>query len=126
MATFRQQHFLIGLIFTEVAHVFEKPNQSLHGRAIRCIKNLMTSHETDSRYTSSEARSRIGALYIPQLNIVVNAPLHCFEQEHYLLDDYHGPTVAVINPGVFNSESTKPTKIKITEAHTKDLLLCFL
>lgn len=121
----------------------------------------MTSHETDSRYTSSEARSRIAALYLPLLNIVMNAPLHCFQQEHYFLDDYQGksiivyliylsylilfqsietgPTVstAVINPDIFNaisgsrlytvnSETIKPTKVQISELHTKDLLLCFL
>lgn len=89
-ADFRQQHFLIGLMLTEIAQAFEMANQSLHGRAIRCIKNLMTSHETDTRYASSEARSRIAALYLPLLNIVMTAPLHCFEQEHYLLDDYQG------------------------------------
>lgn len=79
----------------EIFHskIFNYRNQSLHGRAIRCIKNLMTSHETDTRYLSSEARSRIAALYLPLLNIVMNAPLHCFEQEHYFLDDYQGEIV---------------------------------
>lgn len=57
----------------------------------------MTSHETDARYTSSEARSRIAALYLPLLNIVMNAPLHCFDQEHYLLDDYQGKTILIVH-----------------------------
>jgi dedicator of cytokinesis protein 6/7/8 len=138
---FRQQHFLIGLVLSEVAQIFEMPNTSLHGRAIRCLKNMMTSHETDSRYHSSDARSRIAALYLPLLNVIMNAPLHIFEQEHYLLEDYQGPTAmtnsAAVNPDIlnaisgsrlytFNTEAMKQTKVQISEAHTKDLLLCFL
>ncbi|CRL07174.1 CLUMA_CG020162, isoform A [Clunio marinus] len=135
---FRQQHFLIGLMLTEIAHAFEMQNQSLHGRAIRCIKSLMTSHEVDFRYRSKEARSRISALYLPLLNIVMNAPLHNFKQEHYLLDDYQGSTnVGAINPEIFqaisgshlytiNSDNMKQAKAQLNESHTKDLLLCFL
>lgn len=69
----------------------------------------------------------------------MNAPLFIFEQDHYLLDDYQGPTIAtaIINPDIFNaisgsklyhfsSDAMKQTKIQISEAHTKDLLSCFL
>lgn len=136
---FRQQHFLIGLVLAEVAQAFETSNQALHGRAIRCIKNLMTSHETDTRYTSADARSRIAALYLPLLNIVMSAPLFIIESERYILEDYQGPTIStsIINPDIFNAisgsklyavtnESIKPTKPQLSEAHTKDLLSCFL
>lgn len=136
---FRQQHFLIGLMLTEVAQAFEMTNQSLHGRAIRCLRNLMTSHETDTRYTASEARSRIAALYLPLLNIVMNAPLHTFEMERYFLDDYQGPTLstAIINPDILtaisgsklyaiSTDTLKNAKPQLSEAHTKDLLACFL
>ena len=65
-------------------------------------------------------------------------------QNYQLLKNYNflllkGPTVstAVINPDIFNaisgsrlytvnSDTIKPTKVQISETHTKDLLLCFL
>lgn len=88
---------------------------------------------------SAEARSRIAALYLPLLNIVVNAPLFINETEHYVLEDYQGPTVqtSIINPDIFNAisgskiyqlttDNIKQTKPQLSEAHTKDLLYCFL
>ncbi len=138
-ADFRQQHFLIGLVLTEVAHAFETSNQALHNRAIKLLKNLMTSHETDSRYTSSDARSRIAAIYLQLLNIVMKAPLFVIELERYILEDYQGPTVTttIINPDIFNaisgsklysvtSDTIKSNKPQLNELHTKDLLSCFL
>lgn len=40
-------------------------NPSLHGKAIRSIKNLMTSHDLDPRYVEQEAKARVAALYLP-------------------------------------------------------------
>lgn len=88
---------------------------------------------------TADARSRIAALYLPLLNIVVNAPLFIYESEHYVLEDYQGPTIqtSIINPDIFSAisgskiyqlttDSIKQTKPQLSEAHTKDLLYCFL
>lgn len=88
---------------------------------------------------TAEARSRIAALYLPLLNIVVNAPLFIYESEHYVLEDYQGPSIqtSIINPDIFSAisgsklyqlttDSIKQTKPQLSEAHTKDLLYCFL
>lgn len=88
---------------------------------------------------TAEARSRIAALYLPLLNIVVNAPLFIYESEHYVLEDYQGPSIqtSIINPDIFSAisgsklyqlttDSIKQTKPQLSETHTKDLLYCFL
>ncbi|XP_065358004.1 dedicator of cytokinesis protein 7 isoform X2 [Calliphora vicina] len=101
---FRQQHFLVGLVLSDLATVLEVPNPQLHGKAIRCIRNLMTSHDLDPRYNDSEARARVASLYLPLLGIVMDAipQLHqnltdSNDRLHSmgLLDDYQGPHTTI-------------------------------
>lgn len=72
-------------------------NPALHGKAIRCVRNLMTSHDFDSRYYERESRARFAVLYLPLLGIVMDAipQLHAYLQESHdnigFLDDYQGP-----------------------------------
>lgn len=75
-------------------------NPSLHGKAIRSIKNLMTSHDLDPRYVEQDAKARVAALYLPLLGIVMDTipQLHQYLPETHdrlqnigLLEDYQGP-----------------------------------
>lgn len=75
-------------------------NPSLHGKAIRCIRNLMTSHDFDPRYREPEVTARVAVLYIPLLGIVMDTipQLHHYLSEIHdrlhtigLLEDYQGP-----------------------------------
>lgn len=75
-------------------------NPSLHGKAIRCVRNLMTTHDLDARYTEPETRARVAVLYLPLLGIVMDTipQLHSYLQETHdhlqnigILDDYQGP-----------------------------------
>lgn len=75
-------------------------NPSLHGKAIRGIKNLMTSHDLDPRYVEQDAKARVAALYLPILGIVMDTipQLHQYLPESHdriqnigLLEDYQGP-----------------------------------
>lgn len=126
----------------------EVPNPQLHGKAINCVRNLLTSH--DSRY-DAETRSRVASLYIPLLSIVMDS----FSQlNQYLLDvqdhdrlkqmshldDYQGPlqtiTTPTISPEVayaisgsrvysYMADQSK-NKIALNAEHTRHLLACFL
>lgn len=80
--------------------VFQIRNPSLHGKAIRCVRNLMTTHDSDSRYSESEARARVAVLYLPLLGIVMDTipQLHSHMQDSHdtlnhigILEDYQGP-----------------------------------
>lgn len=75
-------------------------NPSLHGKAIRCVRNLMTTHDSDSRYTEPEARARVAVLYLPLLGIVIDTipQMHSYLQDPHdtlhhigILEDYQGP-----------------------------------
>uniref|UniRef100_A0A1B0BZM0 Dedicator of cytokinesis protein 7 n=1 Tax=Glossina palpalis gambiensis TaxID=67801 RepID=A0A1B0BZM0_9MUSC len=144
---FRQQHFLVGLVLSDLATVLEVPNPQLHGKAIRCIRNLMTSHDLDPRYSDCESRARVASLYLPLLSIVMDAipQLHQYltdsnDRLHSvgLLDDYQGPhsTVATTTispeiayaisgsrPYAYMSDQVK-NKSPLSSENTRHLLAC--
>ncbi|XP_016979393.1 dedicator of cytokinesis protein 7 isoform X2 [Drosophila rhopaloa] len=145
---FLQQHFLVGLVLSDLAAVMEVPNPQLHGKAIRCIRNLMMSHDLDNRYSDMEARARVAALYIPLLSIVMDSisQLHQHVLDHDRLqqigqlEDYQGPhqsiTASTINPEVaFAISGSRPysylneqvkNKSPLSSENTRHLLVCFL
>uniref|UniRef100_A0A1Q3G270 Putative ph domain-containing protein n=1 Tax=Culex tarsalis TaxID=7177 RepID=A0A1Q3G270_CULTA len=148
-AEFRQQHFLVGLVLQELATVLDISNPPLHGKAIRCLRNLMTSHDLDSRYNEVEARARVAALYIPLLGIVMDTipQLHTPVAESHdrlntigLLEDYQGPSTTIaattISPevayaisGIRNYsyvQETPKNKTPLSSENTRHLLSCFL
>lgn len=60
----------------------------------------MTTHDSDSRYSESEARARVAVLYLPLLGIVMDTipQLHSHMQDSHdtlnhigILEDYQGP-----------------------------------
>ncbi|BFF96110.1 dedicator of cytokinesis protein 6 [Drosophila madeirensis] len=144
---FLQQHFLVGLVLSDLATVMEVPNPQLHGKAIRCIRNLMTSHDLDTRYCETEARARVASLYIPLLSIVMDSipQFHQHGIDHDRLqqigqlEDYQGPqqtiAAATISPEVayaisgsrpyYMSEQVK-NKSPLSSENTRHLLVCFL
>ncbi|XP_037960753.1 dedicator of cytokinesis protein 7 [Teleopsis dalmanni] len=146
---FRQQHFLVGLVLSDLATVLEVPNPQLHGKAIRCIRNLMTSHDLDARYSEKEARARVASLYLPLLSIVMDTipqfhqyltDTHDRLQSIGLLEDYQGPhqTIATttISPEVAyaisgsRTYSYAPDQVKnkspLSTENTRHLLACFI
>ncbi|XP_055593172.1 dedicator of cytokinesis protein 7 [Uranotaenia lowii] len=148
-AEYRQQHFLIGLVLQELATVLDISNPPLHGKAIRCLRNLLTSHDLDPRYSEVEARARVAALYIPLLGIVMDTipQLHTPIAESRdrlntigLLEDYQGPTTSIatttISPEVAFAISgirnysyvpeTPKNKTALSSENTRHLLSCFL
>ena len=45
----------------------------IHTRAINVVRNLLTSHDTDPRYTDADVRARVASLYLPLISIVIDA-----------------------------------------------------
>ncbi|XP_029617467.1 dedicator of cytokinesis protein 7-like isoform X4 [Salmo trutta] len=80
---FRQQHFLSGLLLTELSLIMEPDGEGvffLHKKAISAVHSLMCSHDADPRYTDPQVRTHIAQLYLPLIPIVMDTlpQLHDF------------------------------------------------
>ncbi|XP_036169055.1 dedicator of cytokinesis protein 6 isoform X13 [Myotis myotis] len=70
---FRQQHFLAGLLLTELALALEPEAEGasqLHKKVISAIHNLLCGHDVDPRYAEATVKARVAELYLPLLSIV--------------------------------------------------------
>ncbi|XP_005089591.1 dedicator of cytokinesis protein 7 isoform X1 [Aplysia californica] len=70
---FRSQHYLVGLVLSDLAISFEATNPAIHLRAISVLRNILYNHDLDVRYTDPEVKSRLAALYLPLIGIVIDA-----------------------------------------------------
>ncbi|KAG9470121.1 hypothetical protein GDO78_018818 [Eleutherodactylus coqui] len=71
---FRQQHFLSGIILTELALILEPDVEGvffLQKKAISVLHNLLCSHDTDPRYSELAVKQSISRLYLPLIGIVM-------------------------------------------------------
>ncbi|XP_072532651.1 dedicator of cytokinesis protein 7 isoform X4 [Salminus brasiliensis] len=80
---FRQQHFLSGLLLSELALILEPDGEGvffLHKKAISAVHSLLCSHDADLRYTDPQVRAHIAQLYLPLIPVVMEtlAQLHDF------------------------------------------------
>ncbi|XP_069623253.1 dedicator of cytokinesis protein 6 isoform X7 [Ranitomeya imitator] len=84
---FRQQHFLSGIILTELALILEPDVEGvffLQKKAISALHNLLCSHDTDPRYTEPAVKRSISRLYLPLIGIVMETlpQLYDFTDPH--------------------------------------------
>uniref|UniRef100_A0A8C9XV20 Dedicator of cytokinesis 6 n=1 Tax=Sander lucioperca TaxID=283035 RepID=A0A8C9XV20_SANLU len=80
---FRQQHFLSGLLLTELSLILDPDGEGvffLHKKAISALHSLLCSHDADPRYTDPQVRAHIAQLYLPLIPIVMETlhQLHDF------------------------------------------------
>uniref|UniRef100_A0A6Q2YE61 Dedicator of cytokinesis 6 n=1 Tax=Esox lucius TaxID=8010 RepID=A0A6Q2YE61_ESOLU len=80
---FRQQHFLSGLLLTELSLILEPDGEGvffLHKKAISAVHSLMCSHDADPRYTDPQVRAHVAQLYLPLIPIIMDTlpQLHDF------------------------------------------------
>ncbi|XP_041513092.1 dedicator of cytokinesis protein 6 isoform X2 [Microtus oregoni] len=69
---FRQQHFLSGLLLTELALALDPEAEGaslLHKKAISAVHSLLCSHDVDSRYTEPTVKAKVAELYLPLLSL---------------------------------------------------------
>ncbi|CAO2635812.1 Dedicator of cytokinesis protein 6 [Lemmus lemmus] len=69
---FRQQHFLSGLLLTELALALDPEAEGaslLHKKAISAVHSLLCSHDVDSRYTEATVKAKVAELYLPLLSL---------------------------------------------------------
>ncbi|GIY48085.1 dedicator of cytokinesis protein 7 [Caerostris extrusa] len=70
---FKQQHFLVGLVLSDLLTVLTMNNGMLQTKAINMVRNLLTCHEWDPRLMESDHRARVASLYLPLIGITLDA-----------------------------------------------------
>uniref|UniRef100_A0AAR2KFJ5 Dedicator of cytokinesis 7 n=1 Tax=Pygocentrus nattereri TaxID=42514 RepID=A0AAR2KFJ5_PYGNA len=80
---FREQHYMAGLVLTELAIILDPEADGmfgLHKKVINVVHNLLSSHDSDPRYADPEVKARVAMLYLPLIGIVMETlpQLHDF------------------------------------------------
>ncbi|CAG9858416.1 unnamed protein product [Phyllotreta striolata] len=138
---YRQHHFLSGIVLADLATVLLEMHQvSLHSKAVDTLKQLLSWHDSDPRYSSIEARQRVAALYLPLLSIAMDALplLHRFsaDKTQFANEDAApgniNQTVAMAIAGklppstVDNFHTLQSRKLGLSGDVTRNLLTCVL
>ncbi|KAM8802085.1 dedicator of cytokinesis protein 8 [Rhynchonycteris naso] len=72
---YRQQHFLTGLLFTELAAALDAEGDGtsrVQRKAVSAIHSLLSSHDLDPRCVKPEVKVKIAALYLPLVGIILD------------------------------------------------------
>ncbi|KAJ7335515.1 hypothetical protein JRQ81_013456, partial [Phrynocephalus forsythii] len=82
-ADYRQQHFLTGLLFTELAAALDTEAEGINKvqrKAVSAVHSLLISHDLDKSCSKSEVKMKVAALYLPLVGIILDAlpQLHDF------------------------------------------------
>ncbi|KAM7330040.1 hypothetical protein ACRRTK_011653 [Alexandromys fortis] len=73
---YRQQHFLTGLLFTELAVALDAEGDGIgrvQRKAVSAVHSLLRSHDLDPRCLKPEVKVKIAALYLPLVGIILDA-----------------------------------------------------
>uniref|UniRef100_A0A8C0XMT3 Dedicator of cytokinesis protein 8 n=1 Tax=Castor canadensis TaxID=51338 RepID=A0A8C0XMT3_CASCN len=72
---YRQQHFLTGLLFTELAAALDTEGEGIskvQRKAVSAIHSLLSSHDLDPRCVKPEMKVKIATLYLPLVGIILD------------------------------------------------------
>ncbi|KAF7997149.1 hypothetical protein HCN44_005426 [Aphidius gifuensis] len=130
---FRQQHFLVGLVLSDLSNTLEIPNPSLQNKAIGTIRHLMGCHDNDTRYLEPGTKARVAALYLPLLNILMDALpqlYHWDAKDKNVYTDESGSitqsvALAIAGGGGLTDISSQ-CRVSLSSESTRHLLMCFL
>ncbi|ELW66799.1 Dedicator of cytokinesis protein 6 [Tupaia chinensis] len=131
---FRQQHYLAGLVLTELAVILDPDAEGLfglHKKVINMVHNLLSSHDSDPRYSDPQIKARVAMLYLPLIGIVMETvpQLYDFTETHnqrgrpicIATDDYESEsgsmisqTVAMAIAGTSVPQLTRPGSFLLT------------
>uniref|UniRef100_A0A8C0KZJ3 Dedicator of cytokinesis 7 n=1 Tax=Canis lupus dingo TaxID=286419 RepID=A0A8C0KZJ3_CANLU len=148
---FRQQHYLAGLVLTELAVIVDPDAEGLfglHKKVINMVHNLLSSHDSDPRYSDPQTKARVAMLYLPLIGIIMETvpQLYDFTGRPICIatDDYESEsgsmisqTVAMAIAGTSVPQLTRPGSFLLTSSsgrqHTtfsaessRSLLICLL
>uniref|UniRef100_A0A665X6A7 Dedicator of cytokinesis 8 n=1 Tax=Echeneis naucrates TaxID=173247 RepID=A0A665X6A7_ECHNA len=73
---FKQQHYLTGLLLTELSAALDMESEGYGNtsrKAITAIYSLLCSHDLDHRCIKPEIRAKVAALYLPLVGIIIDS-----------------------------------------------------
>lgn len=129
---FRQQHFLAGLVLSDLSKSLEISNPMIQNKAIGTVRYLMSCHDADPRYTDPAAKARVAALYLPLLTIIMEALpqlYHWDSKDKSVYLDESGSithTVALAIAGGVSAEGSGVCRVSLSSEATRHLLMCGL
>lgn len=147
---FRQHHYFVGLLFSDLATILDMPIPVLHSKIVNIIRNLMTSHDSDVRYAEPECKARVAALYLPLLLIVMDMLPQLYSwnndlKSRSLLKNnadneqtsgiHQSVAMAIAGTSMFGIKNSSPDTYKFAQTPrkctlsnetTQNLLICFL
>ncbi|KAH0618546.1 hypothetical protein JD844_017865 [Phrynosoma platyrhinos] len=154
---FRQQHYLAGLVLTELAVILDPDADGLfglHKKVISMVHNLLSSHDSDPRYSDPQVKARVATLYLPLIGVIMESvpQLYDFTESHNqrgrpsctAAEDYESEggsmisqTVAMAIAGTSVPQLTRPSSFLLTSSTTRqhstfsaessrNLLICLL
>uniref|UniRef100_A0A8C3PM81 Dedicator of cytokinesis 8 n=1 Tax=Calidris pygmaea TaxID=425635 RepID=A0A8C3PM81_9CHAR len=143
-AEYRQQHFLTGLLFTELAAALDADCEGwVQRKAVSAILSLLSSHDLDPRCSKKEVKIKIAALYLPLVGIILDSlpQLHDFtrrtgnpEEEQDSAGAINQNVALAIAGNQFNLRSSGISLVSLPYRQsatlgpdtTRNLLICFL
>ncbi|XP_066298679.1 dedicator of cytokinesis protein 7-like isoform X4 [Branchiostoma lanceolatum] len=143
---FRQQHFPVGMLLSELSVVLDGENQNLHRQAINALLNLIASHDCDPRFSDPEIRSHVAKLYLPIIGIVLDSLTQLNDgtteqknnnkgQEEQPAPINQSVAMAIAGTSVYRPASSysldsmgqqSRSSTQLTQECTRNLLMCFL
>ncbi|XP_035698985.1 dedicator of cytokinesis protein 7-like isoform X3 [Branchiostoma floridae] len=143
---FRQQHFPVGMLLSELSVVLDGENQNLHRQAINAVLNLIASHDCDPRFSDPEIRSHVAKLYLPVIGIVLDSLTQLNDgtteqknnnkaQEEQPAPISQSVAMAIAGTSVYRPASSysldtmgqqSRSSTQLTQECTRNLLMCFL
>uniref|UniRef100_A0A8C3NL04 Uncharacterized protein n=1 Tax=Geospiza parvula TaxID=87175 RepID=A0A8C3NL04_GEOPR len=150
---FRQQHYLAGLVLTELAVILDPDAEGNISRVINMVHNLLSSHDSDPRYADPQVKARVAMLYLPLIGVIMETvpQLYDFTESHnqrgrpscVAVDDYESEggsmisqTVAMAIAGTSVPQLTRPSSFLLpssVQIHLspfpdphRSLLICLL
>uniref|UniRef100_A0A7M5X2J4 Dedicator of cytokinesis protein 7 n=2 Tax=Clytia hemisphaerica TaxID=252671 RepID=A0A7M5X2J4_9CNID len=133
---FREQHFLVGQLLCELKNSFDTNDLDIMTDAVEVLRDIISTHDQDSRYESSLCRGRVASLYLPLIGVAMEVLpyLHGYEsdRDEQLINE--NVANAIANSSVLSKSSTgdlqsqmsstKLTKLSIDA--TRHFLMCFM
>uniref|UniRef100_A0A8B9F9Z5 Dedicator of cytokinesis 7 n=1 Tax=Amazona collaria TaxID=241587 RepID=A0A8B9F9Z5_9PSIT len=147
---FRQQHYLAGLVLTELAVILDPDAEGLfglHKKVINMVHNLLSSHDSDPRYADPQVKARVAMLYLPLIGVIMETVPQLYDftgrPSCVAVDDYESEggsmisqTVAMAIAGTSVPQLTRPSSFLLTssvQSHLslfldphRSLLICLL
>uniref|UniRef100_A0A6I8P388 Dedicator of cytokinesis 7 n=1 Tax=Ornithorhynchus anatinus TaxID=9258 RepID=A0A6I8P388_ORNAN len=122
---FRQQHYLAGLVLTELAVILDPDAEGLfglHKKVINMVHNLLSSHDSDPRYSDPQVKARVAMLYLPLIGVIMETVPQLYDFTGiFSVDEYDGEggnmisqTVAMAIAGTSVPQLTRPSSFLLT------------